>query len=103
GSSFIQCIIPYEILNQEKTNELNGNTEQDIHSKVHSKVHSKITVAQQKVLDLITKSNNITTQELSVQLGISTRMVATHVKALKELGVIRRIGSDKTGYWEVLK
>ncbi|MCD8373210.1 MAG: putative DNA binding domain-containing protein [Clostridia bacterium] len=101
GSSFIQCILPYNILDRAKADAMNGNSEQEVHCKVPDKVPCKITMAQQKVLNLIIQTPNITRQEISERLSISIRMVAKHIKALKDKGIIRRIGSDKTGYWEV--
>ena len=101
GSSFIQCILPYNILDQAKADAMNGNTEQEVHDKLHDKFQDKLTTAQQKVLDIIIKSPNITVPEISVQLDISERMVAYHIKALKDKGIIHRVGSRKTGYWEV--
>jgi D-Tyr-tRNAtyr deacylase len=35
-------------------------------------------------------------------IGKSRRTVARQIKQLQEDRVIRRVGSDKTGYWEVI-
>lgn len=43
----------------------------------------------------VTRSNLIET------LNISARTIDRAIKALKEKGVIKRIGSDKTGHWEI--
>lgn len=34
-------------------------------------------------------------------LGISYRMVRKHLTTLKNKGLIARVGSNKTGYWEI--
>ena len=35
-------------------------------------------------------------------LGIIRRAVAKHIKKLQEQGIIRRVGPDKGGYWEII-
>lgn len=36
-------------------------------------------------------------------LKITRRTIQRHLNALKEHVVIERIGSDRTGYWKILK
>ncbi len=55
-----------------------------------------------KILKLLSLNNNITISELSDKLNISTRAIEKHLAKLKQKGLIKRIGSDKSGYWEVL-
>ena len=38
-----------------------------------------------------------------MKLGVSSRAVEKRIKTLRENGVIRRIGGDKGGYWEVIE
>ena len=39
--------------------------------------------------------------ELAAKTGYSLATIKRHIQALKKLGIIERIGSDKTGYWKV--
>ena len=52
---------------------------------------------------MIKENPIITLDELAEAIGKSRRTVARQIKQLQEDGVIRRVGSDKTGYWEVIK
>ncbi|MEG2023774.1 MAG: Fic family protein [Alistipes sp.] len=52
---------------------------------------------------MIKENPKITLDELAEAIGKSRRTVARQIKQLQEDGVIRRVGSDKTGYWEVIK
>ncbi len=54
------------------------------------------------VFYLIKENNKITAKEISEQLNISLSTVKRKTKALKEKGKIKRIGSDKTGYWKII-
>ncbi len=57
----------------------------------------------QKILDLIRVDPYVTTQEMADSIGIIHRTVAKHIKSLQERGVIKRIGPDKGGHWEVVE
>lgn len=57
----------------------------------------------QKILELIAENPKVTTQEMADSLGIIRRAVAKHIKKLQEQGVIRRVGPDKGGHWEVIE
>lgn len=46
---------------------------------------------------------HITVDELTVSLGVSRRTVLRRIKELRDSGTLNRIGSDKTGYWQILK
>ena len=45
----------------------------------------------------------ITADELSNLLGVAPRTIFMRLKALREAGVVRRVGPRKTGYWEVVE
>ena len=57
----------------------------------------QITKNQKYVLLLIKENPNITATELSETVGIKKRNIEKHLTYLKDVGLIERIGSDKTG------
>ena len=57
----------------------------------------------QRILDLIRENPYVTTQEMADSIGIIRRTVAKHIKSLQEKGIIKRIGPDKGGHWEVVE
>jgi hypothetical protein len=54
------------------------------------------------VLDLIKQDNTLTAVDISQQLHISLSTAKRRMKALKEKGLLERVGSDKTGTWKIL-
>lgn len=52
-------------------------------------------------VNLLKANPKITLDELALKLGKSRRTVTRIIKKLQEENIISRIGSDKTGYWEV--
>ena len=39
---------------------------------------------------------------IGARLGLSGRMVRKHVSSLRDAGLIRHIGPNKSGHWEVI-
>jgi ATP-dependent DNA helicase RecG len=61
----------------------------------------KLTVTQQQILDLINANNNITREAISKTINKDLTTVRRAITKLKELKIIERIGSDKSGHWEI--
>ncbi|MEW6686770.1 MAG: winged helix-turn-helix transcriptional regulator [Candidatus Edwardsbacteria bacterium] len=58
---------------------------------------------REKILQLIREKKETTIRELSEKTGISEKGIEWQINKLKKEGVLRRIGPDKGGYWEVLE
>lgn len=56
-----------------------------------------------KILALVQDDPKITVGRLAEHAGLSEKAVGWHVAKLKAEGRLRRVGSRKTGHWEVLK
>ena len=55
-----------------------------------------------KILEHIQNNPQSTLIELAKQTGYSRSWVAETMKRLQEQGVIKRVGSAKSGYWEII-
>jgi len=53
------------------------------------------------ILNAITEDPRITQKNIATKTGLSTRTVSREIKQLRDAGVILRIGSDRSGYWEI--
>ena len=76
----------FSILNGSQESSLNGSQK-----------------SSQKIIELIKNNPEITIEQIAQILKISDRAVKKHISNLKEKGIIRRIGADKGGHWEVVK
>ncbi|MBQ1733056.1 MAG: winged helix-turn-helix transcriptional regulator, partial [Bacteroidales bacterium] len=76
---------------------------QNVTEKVTEKVTKKVTERQVVILEEIGKNTYITAQQLSDILGISLRKTKENLSKLKERGIIRRVGPDKGGHWEIIE
>lgn len=55
------------------------------------------------ILNAIAENPKITQKNLAIKTGLSTRTVSRDIKELRDTGVIRRVGSDRSGFWEIVK
>ena len=69
--------------------------------KVTVKVTAKVTVNQRKIIDAVKANPFITQEELAKTVGISRKNIVFNMKKLQENGIIKRIGADKNGLWEI--
>ena len=54
-----------------------------------------------RILDYLRAEPELTRRELAVRVGVTPDGVKYHLRRLKAAGVLRRVGSDRSGYWEV--
>ena len=80
-----------------------GKVAENVAGKVAGKVTEKVTERQVVILEEIGKNTYITAQQLSDILGISLRKTKENLSKLKERGIIRRVGPDKGGHWEIIE
>jgi ATP-dependent DNA helicase RecG len=63
----------------------------------------KLTSTRQEIITHMQQNRTISAKELSILVGISHRKIQENISWLKEKGLIKRIGPDKGGHWEVVK
>ncbi len=68
---------------------------------VNDTVKSKNDTVNDTVFSLIKQNSKITARQISESLNISLSTAKRRIKELKEKKIIKRIGSDKTGYWKI--
>lgn len=44
-----------------------------------------------------------TIPQLAKESGLSERMVKYYIRFLKESGSVRRVGTNRKGYWEIME
>lgn len=58
---------------------------------------------REKIVQIIINNPNVTTSELAEQFELTVKGIEWQLKQLKEHNIIRRVGADKGGYWEIIK
>ena len=80
-----------------------GDNVGEVGVNVRVNVGVKITENQSRILDLIINNPLITHKEMAHILSITERTTERSTKILRDLNIIKREGSDKTGKWVILK
>ena len=83
-----------------------GNIGNEVGNKVGNKVGNNTELLnenRQTIVAEMRNNPNITKTELSRIIGISTTAIDKNIAFLKKNGFIERIGSNKSGYWNVIK
>ncbi len=62
----------------------------------------RLSINESKILSLLRGNADITISGLAKTLTISTTAVENNLSKLKSKGIIKRIGGDKGGHWEIL-
>jgi ATP-dependent DNA helicase RecG len=84
-----------------------GDTGSDIPAIGRVPVEKTVEKAVEKTVEIIImllRSNpRITQKEIATETGLSRRGVEWNLREMKKGGLIRRVGPDKGGHWEVVK
>ena len=90
GGDIVENVVGKDLNDVEKTSDV-----------VENIVENKENVVE-NILASISKNSTISTKELAAMCSLSERQVQRIMTKLKEQGVIRRIGPDKGGRWEII-
>ena len=58
---------------------------------------------EKQLLELLQDNPKLSATKAAKQVGLSSRQVERIIKRLKDSGKLVRHGSDRGGYWEVVK
>lgn len=58
---------------------------------------------RKSIVEIMLSNPNVTIPQIAELLGMNSRGIDKHIKSLREQGLIRRVGPDKGGHWEVIK
>ena len=59
--------------------------------------------SSERILDLIKNKPTISAAEIAMEIDMSARGVEKQIRKLRETGIIKRIGADFGGYWEIIE
>ena len=86
--------------------KIRGNKKRKGIKKGHRKRTENVTETSQKtsqkIIDWAKDDPYITTSKMADIIGVDRRNIARNIKKLQNQGVIRRVGPDKGGFWEII-
>ena len=84
---------------QETTQETPQKTSHETSQETPQKTLQK---TQQKIVELVKEDAYITTQRMADLIGIDRSNIARAIKKMKHQGILRLVGPDKGGHWEII-
>ena len=84
------------IIWRKETQEISRNESEN-----SPKVTEKVTENQRKLLLIIKQNPSVSQDEIATIVGISRIHVNKNMKKMEQKGIIKRVGPDKGGHWEV--
>ncbi len=69
--------------------------------KVGENVGVKLSKNQRLILQLLSEDKELSMEKMAEKVDITTRSIERNISQLKEKGLLKRIGSDRTDYWEI--
>jgi predicted HTH transcriptional regulator len=123
GSSFIQCVLPYNIMDKEKQQRLNGNgaesqinepqnlenepqnsenEPQNLENEPQNN-YDDINATTARVLEIIKGNTTATKEDIAQQLKKSASTIKRCISILRKKGYIEYVGVSKNGCWKILK
>ena len=62
----------------------------------------ELTDTQKKIVNLLLSNKKLSAAKIAEQLDLGSRSIEKNIKKLKEYGILKRHGSPKSGYWEIV-
>lgn len=96
----------YRLCKEAKVDISYINNENDFtieFSRIDRNQDDELSKEEFSVLSVFKTNKNAIKDDVIRQTGLSSRTIDRIIKSLKEKALLRRIGSNKNGYWEVLK
>ena len=81
--------------------EIEAIAKDTVKDTVSDTIKDTISDTQMQILALVTENSRITIKAISKEVGINERNVKKNIKELKDLNLIDRIGTNRSGNWEV--
>lgn len=71
------------------------------YNQVHQSSPKNVNSTQQKILDMITENPKITQKAMAEELEVTSRAIKKNIKELSEREILKRVGSARSGYWQI--
>ena len=100
----LKCLLNTMENYEDDENEVPNKVPNKVQDKMQDKMQDKFPEVSQStwdVLAIIQQNPKATVTDICAKKGLKERQVYKHISVLKSLGIIVRVGSNKTGYWKV--
>ncbi len=82
---------------------MSSNPPHDLSSMSPNLTPKSVSEEQRSLVEMIRRNNAISSDDIAAAFGISKRTALRRLEAMKAHGLIRRVGSNRRGYWEIIE
>ncbi|MCR4712841.1 MAG: putative DNA binding domain-containing protein [Treponemataceae bacterium] len=102
--NFLNVTIPFnKAIVREKEEYFQAQGSVSKNDSPQNQIPQKLSDSQKKLLQFLKKKPYATNKEIEEAFSFSNAYIRKLISKLKELGLIKRSGSNRKGYWEVLR
>jgi ATP-dependent DNA helicase RecG len=80
----------------------NYDTLKTVEETTHKTTHKTTPKTTQKIIEIISKNPHITRKEMAEIIGITEDGIKYHLNIMQKIGLIKRVGPKKGGYWQII-
>ena len=103
GSGILRALKEYSFISFENSYQKGEFKVVIIRQKLEAPQNTPQNTLEEKILDEIRRDRYVTQKQLAERLQIGFYTVKEYMTKLKKKERIKRVGSDRSGYWEVIK
>lgn len=59
--------------------------------------------SREKIIELLFQDNSLSAATLAERISITSKAVEKHIAKMKAEGILKRVGPDKGGYWQLVE
>jgi ATP-dependent DNA helicase RecG len=82
--------------------DIGKGSEKRLAERLVERLAERLAENQKKILMLIGQNPYVSKKAMAKEIGISTTAIDKNLTTLKQKGILRRVGPDKGGHWEVV-
>jgi len=93
----------FKVVLKRKIPKLKNTQKNGLVEGLAERLVEELAESQIRILHLISADPKISKKDMSNEIGISTTAIDKNISSLKKRRIIRRVGSDKGGRWEIIR
>lgn len=92
-----------DTMSNKMSNKEIKRMENNIAESIVENIVEKLSTMRGRIVKIVWKNPYASAQSISEEVGIAPRNVQEHLRKLQIQGIIRRVGPDKGGHWEIIE
>ena len=68
-----------------------------------TEIREKKMKSREKIISLLSQDNSLSAAALAERIGITPKAVEKHIAKMKAEGILKRVGPDKGGHWQMIE